>query len=340
MFCKKCGAEIPEGKKFCADCGTPVTVEKKNNKIALIVVGCIAIVAIICAVVFGVKLAGGNNAEVSTTTQTTTEVIAETTEVTTAIPTTTTTTAAPTTAAPTTTEAETVATSKKVTTTKKQTKPSTTKKQTTNSSGLVVGKAYDKIPFNVKTKNIRHILWRGYLINESDDAQIIMKYRDDYRIQSMEVEYFKNSLKNIAIKKMIVTYSSSGEAVVTAVNHLGITLTYTEEDFIERHGTDGLMSLEAAEAEYSGMLFLDPFALLELNSPGISDKIGDYIYQGKETLKTGTAHKFDVDSPETEEVLHFWIDDTSGALAKLTITYQGKETTYVEASEINSGLIL
>ena len=31
MFCKKCGAEIPEGKNFCADCGTPV-IEKNNGK--------------------------------------------------------------------------------------------------------------------------------------------------------------------------------------------------------------------------------------------------------------------------------------------------------------------
>jgi predicted nucleic acid-binding Zn ribbon protein len=38
MFCQKCGAEIPEGKKFCADCGTPVAAKEnngKNNKIIL-----------------------------------------------------------------------------------------------------------------------------------------------------------------------------------------------------------------------------------------------------------------------------------------------------------------
>ncbi len=342
MFCKKCGAEIPEGKKFCADCGTPVTVEKKNSKIALIVVVCIAVIAIICAVVFGVKLASGNKAEELSTTA----VFVETTETTTESPTTTaapttapttteTTTAAPTTTAPTMVAPKTTtATTRKVTTTKKPTQPSTTKKPATDEYGLVVGQAYDKIPFNVKTKNIRHISWRGYLINESEDALVTIKYREDYSIQMVEMENIKPALSTILAKKVTATYSSSGEAVVTLVNPLGISFSYTEEDLIERGGADGLMTLDFIEAYYSDMLFLDPFALFEYHYPGMFDKTSGYIYKGKETLKTGTAYKFDVDYPETGELIHIWIDEDSGALAKITITYQGKETTYFEASEI------
>ena len=108
MFCKRCGAEIPEGKKFCADCGKAVNSAEKNTKIALIVVSCVALVAIVCALVFGFKLMNKNNDELTTTTVAITELI-----------TTITTTEVPTTAEPTT-----VATT--VSTTKKQ--PTTTKK--------------------------------------------------------------------------------------------------------------------------------------------------------------------------------------------------------------------
>ena len=55
MFCKKCGAEIPEGKKYCADCGAAADSNGKGTKIALIVVSCVAVAAIICAAVLGIK---------------------------------------------------------------------------------------------------------------------------------------------------------------------------------------------------------------------------------------------------------------------------------------------
>ncbi len=109
MFCKKCGSEIPEGKKFCADCGTAVNSEEKNKKTALIIVSCVAVIAIVGVIVLGIKLASVNKEKQTTTTATIT------TTTTTKLSTT------ATTEAPTTAETTTEATTKKSTTTKKPT---------------------------------------------------------------------------------------------------------------------------------------------------------------------------------------------------------------------------
>lgn len=119
MFCKKCGTEIPQGNTFCGKCGTAINSDKSKNKTALILVSCVAVIALACAVVFGIKLATGNN-ENQPTESSTVEAVT-TTQTTTAAPTT-----APTTKAP---------------TTREQTKPATTKKEVTEPA--------NKYPFDI-----------------------------------------------------------------------------------------------------------------------------------------------------------------------------------------------
>ena len=31
MYCMKCGSKVEDGSKFCANCGTPVSVEPENS---------------------------------------------------------------------------------------------------------------------------------------------------------------------------------------------------------------------------------------------------------------------------------------------------------------------
>lgn len=115
MFCKKCGAEIADGKKFCADCGTPVEESKSNNtKILLIIISCVAVIAVICSIILCGVIAKSNTAAEPSTTEPTTP------------PTTSTTTLAPeeTTSVTTTTTQQstqvTTTTTQKVTTTTKE----------------------------------------------------------------------------------------------------------------------------------------------------------------------------------------------------------------------------
>ena len=319
MFCQKCGAEIPEGKKFCADCGTPVAAKEnngKNNKIILIVFAAIAIVAIACAVVFGVKLIGEKNPEQSTT-------AASTTTASTTVPTTTEITTVPTTTTPALNEYSAEATTKKAKTTK------------ANSDDFVIGKEYKNIPINIKSRNFFNATWRGY-VQECEDAEFKVFYDKNYNVKSISAYYHKPSLKGSLIKSVDITYSSKGDIIITATNYLGYTGTYTEEDFIEMYGADGVKELESIKLSCSDGLFINPLAKFEEFRPDLIAGISGYKYLGKETLKTGDAYKFEVDSPNTGETLFIWIDKKTGAMAKMTILYQGKDTLYFEASEINA----
>lgn len=61
MFCQKCGAEMPEGTKFCPSCGTPTSgtpqIEKKKKRHS--VLGCIVLVIGILLIV-GALSGGGD----------------------------------------------------------------------------------------------------------------------------------------------------------------------------------------------------------------------------------------------------------------------------------------
>lgn len=58
-YCKKCGAELPDGASFCEKCGNPIQgTAKKSKKKKLIVCGCVGVIVLAIAVT-GVLYATG-----------------------------------------------------------------------------------------------------------------------------------------------------------------------------------------------------------------------------------------------------------------------------------------
>ena len=337
MYCKNCGAEIPEGKKFCGDCGTAVE-EKAKSKKGIVIIGiCLAVAIVACAVIFGMKLAGGNNNEENTTandaTVATTEAV-----VTDAVANVTDeekTTEEDTTEEDITEEITTKAqANKKPETTKKKTEVSTTKKKnpSTASGEFVVGKKYKSLPLSIKTKEIRIASWRGYIINLSEDIEVLVKYDKDYNFDVLSIIIHKPSLNTGSAKSVDITYLNNGKRLVTIENLLGLKKTYTEDEIAEGMGASGYALIETMEL-IPTLIMGDPMEYLNGYINGAKE---EYVYIGKETLKTGEAHAFSMDSPSTGEKVYCSVDAKTGMVAHLKIEYKGVMTDYYVAEEIKA----
>ena len=279
----------------------------------MIVVAVIAAIAIVCAIVFGIKLAGGNNSEEVTEALVNTETTVVTTEAT---------TQALTTSAPTTIETADLIP-----------QDTTTKKQTSNSGGLVVGKSYKTLPINVKTKGIRSITWRGSYTSASDDMSVSVKFDKNYKPTYISIVYHKPDIRSNLFKSMSMSYRPNGEAAITMSTYLGATSTYTEDEFISRMGSTAAYALDTFD-RLPVLLFLDPMVYMEDSKPNSVRNSKDYVYLGKETIKTGEAYKFEKEFPDMNATIYFWVDAKTGALVKFNSLENGKEYAGTEATEI------